>query len=39
MVGKAKKDGMDAVAITDHGYMYGVKKFHDAALRAEISQL
>ena len=39
MVGKAKKDGMDAVAITDHGYMYGVKKFHDAALRAEIKPI
>ncbi len=33
MLSKAKSDGMEAVAITDHGYMYGVKKFHDSAIR------
>lgn len=31
MLDKAKEDGMTACAITDHGYMYGTKKFHDAA--------
>jgi len=39
MLDKAKKDGMEAVAITDHGYMYGVKKFHDAALRADLKPI
>lgn len=33
MLDKAKEDGMETVALTDHGYMYGVKKFHDAALK------
>lgn len=39
MLTKAKSDGMEAVAITDHGYMYGVKKFHDAALKADIKPI
>ena len=28
---KAKNDGMDAVAITDHGNMFGAKDFHNKA--------
>ncbi len=28
LAAKAKEDGMTAVAITDHGNMYGVKEFH-----------
>ncbi len=39
MLKKAADDGMEAVAITDHGYMYGAKKFHDAALRAKIKPI
>ena len=39
MIAKAKSDGMEAVAITDHGYLYGVKKFHDAALKAKIKPI
>ena len=39
MISKAIADGMEAVAITDHGYMYGVKKFHDAALAAGIKPI
>jgi len=39
MITKAKGDGMEAVAITDHGYLYGVKKFHDAALKAKIKPI
>ena len=39
MLDKAKKDKMEAVAITDHGYMYGTKKFHDAALKREIKPI
>ena len=33
LVKKAKEDGMEAVAITDHGNMFGVKKFHDTCLK------
>ena len=29
LVKKVKEDGMTAVAITDHGNMYGVKEFHN----------
>ena len=29
MIAKAKEDGMPAVAITDHGNMFGVKAFYD----------
>ncbi|MFN8257497.1 MAG: DNA polymerase III subunit alpha [Bacteroidales bacterium] len=31
LVKKARTDGMKAVAITDHGNMFGVKSFHGAA--------
>ncbi|MFW6101034.1 MAG: DNA polymerase III subunit alpha [Bacteroidota bacterium] len=31
LMAKAKDDGMDAVAITDHGNMFGVKDFHNKA--------
>jgi DNA polymerase-3 subunit alpha len=33
LIKKAKEDGMVAVAITDHGNMFGVKKFHDFAMK------
>ncbi len=39
MLDKAKNNGMEAVAITDHGYMYGVKKFHDVALSKGIKPI
>lgn len=39
MVLKAKKDGMSALAITDHGYMFGVKKFHDVTTKAGIKPI
>ncbi len=39
MLDKAKKDNMEAVAITDHGYMYGTKRFHDAALKRDIKPI
>jgi DNA polymerase-3 subunit alpha len=29
LVDKAKKTGMNAIALTDHGNMFGVKEFHD----------
>lgn len=36
---KAKDDGMPALAITDHGSMFGVKEFHVACLRAGIKPI
>ena len=33
LIKKAKEDGMAAVAITDHGNMFGAKSFHAEALR------
>lgn len=36
---KAKADGMPAVAITDHGSMFGVKEFHVACSKAEIKPI
>jgi DNA polymerase-3 subunit alpha len=36
---KAKEDGMKAMAITDHGNMFGVKKFHDFALKEGIKPI
>ncbi|WP_461640034.1 DNA polymerase III subunit alpha [Labilibaculum euxinus] len=36
---KAKEDGMPAVAITDHGSMFGVKEFHVACGRAGIKPI
>ena len=36
---KAKADGMKAVAITDHGNMFGVKKFHDTAIKEGIKPI
>ncbi|MFA5419862.1 MAG: DNA polymerase III subunit alpha, partial [Bacteroidales bacterium] len=39
MVKKAVDDGMTALAITDHGYMYGVKKFHDITTRAGLKPI
>lgn len=31
LIAKAKKDGMEAIAITDHGNMFGAKEFHNEA--------
>ena len=36
LIKKTKKDGMKALAITDHGNMFGVKVFHNEATRNEI---
>ena len=36
---KAKKDGMTALAITDHGNMFGVKHFHNVALKEGIKPI
>ena len=36
---KAKEDGMDAVAITDHGVMFGVVEFYKVALNYGIKPI
>lgn len=39
LVGKAKSDGMAALALTDHGTMYGIKEFHAACIKAGIKPI
>ena len=39
LMAKAKKDGMKALAITDHGNMFGVKHFHNEALKTGIKPI
>jgi len=39
LIKKARQDGMKAVAITDHGNMFGVKIFHNEAVRNEIKPI
>lgn len=39
LVSKAKDSGMEALAITDHGNMFGVKKFFDTCKKSEIKPI
>ncbi len=39
LVGEAKQEGAPAVAITDHGVMYGVIEFYQKCLKAEIKPI
>ncbi len=39
LVARTKAMGMPAVAITDHGNMYGVKEFHDVASREGVKPI
>ncbi len=39
LIRRAKDLGMEALAITDHGNMFGVKEFHDAATAAGIKPI
>ncbi len=39
LVDKAKNDGMEALAITDHGNMFGVKEFHNTCKKAGIKPI
>ncbi len=39
LIKKAKADGMKAVAITDHGNMFGAKSFHSAAKKEGIKAI
>lgn len=39
LVGAAKKQGATAIALTDHGNMYGAIEFYEACLKAEIKPI
>ena len=39
LVEKAKADGMTALALTDHGTMFGIKEFHAACKKAGIKPI
>ena len=39
LVARTKELGMDSIAITDHGVMYGVVDFYRAALKAGIKPI
>ena len=39
LVARAKELGMDSIAITDHGAMYGVVDFYEAAQEAGIKPI
>ncbi|MDR1671436.1 MAG: DNA polymerase III subunit alpha [Alistipes sp.] len=39
LIARTKALGMEAVAITDHGNMYGVKEFHDVATREGVKPI
>jgi len=39
LVKKAKTDGMPAVALTDHGFMYGIKLFYDTCRKEGIKPI
>ncbi|RIJ49831.1 DNA polymerase III subunit alpha [Maribellus luteus] len=39
LVNKAKSDNMTALALTDHGTMFGIKEFHAACNKSEIKPI
>ncbi|MBS9768854.1 MAG: DNA polymerase III subunit alpha [Flavobacteriaceae bacterium] len=39
LVTKAKSTGMPAIALTDHGTMFGIKHFHEAAKKAGVKPI
>jgi DNA polymerase-3 subunit alpha len=39
LVTKAKEDGMQAIALTDHGSMFGIKEFHEACSANDIKPI
>ncbi|HOH84366.1 MAG TPA: PHP domain-containing protein, partial [Bacteroidales bacterium] len=39
LIQKVKDTGMTAIAITDHGNMYGVKEFHNIATKNQIKPI
>lgn len=39
LIEKAKKDNMTALALTDHGSMFGIKEFHAACTKSQIKPI
>ena len=39
LVKKAKSDGMTAIALTDHGSMFGIKEFHETCKKFDIKPI
>ena len=39
LVSKAKNDGMGALALTDHGNMFGIKDFHETCKKNDIKPI
>jgi DNA polymerase-3 subunit alpha len=39
LIDKVKTLGMEAIAITDHGNMFGVKEFHNSATKKGIKPI
>ena len=39
LISKAKSDNMSALALTDHGTMFGIKEFHTACVKNEIKPI
>ncbi|MFA5587853.1 MAG: PHP domain-containing protein, partial [Mariniphaga sp.] len=39
LVNKAKSSSMNALALTDHGTMFGIKEFHEKCLKAKIKPI
>ena len=39
LVNKAQKDGMTALALTDHGTMFGIKEFHQTCIKSNIKPI
>ena len=39
LVKKAKEDGMTALALTDHGSMFGIKEFHETCKKFDIKPI
>ncbi|MDE5423144.1 DNA polymerase III subunit alpha [Ancylomarina sp. DW003] len=39
MIDKVKEDGMPAIALTDHGNMFGIKEFHAAATASGVKPI
>ncbi len=39
LVSKAKSDGMSALALTDHGNMFGIKDFHETCKKNDIKPI
>ena len=39
LINKAKKEGMNSLALTDHGTMFGIKEFHELCKKSGIKPI